>query len=234
MNADPQSNFKLESNPIEVLAPYSSKRWSNAYVFKAKDERGREWVVKDFGPCNWFVRHTIARLLLWREKRALRHLEGLDGIPELIMSQGKWALAYPYIPGVTLHEALFGKERVGEPYFKALEELVTKMHEKGIAHLDLRNKNNILITADGSPALIDFQSAVLMKGLPSRFRRLLCVVDLSGVYKYWDKLSPETMTPQGREAIQRIASLRRFWVLKGYPLHNFFRRPASRKLTNIL
>lgn len=232
MNTNTQSNLTLESGPIEVLSPYSSKRWSNANVFKAKDELGREWVVKDFSPCNFFVRHTFARLLLWREVRALRHLQGLDGIPGPLMAWGKWALAYPYIPGVTLHEALFGKERVGKLYFEALEALVIKMHEKGIAHLDLRNKNNILITADGGPALIDFQSAVSIKGLPGRLRRLMFVVDLSGVYKYWNKLSPETMTPQGKEAVQRMASLRRFWVLRGYPLHNLFCRPALRKRTH--
>lgn len=229
MNTNHQSNVKLEDDPIEVLAPYSSTRWSNAYVFKARDEQGLEWVVKDFTPCNWLVRNTIARLLLWREKRALQQLLGVDGIPEPIMSWGKWALAYPYIPGVTLHEAVHGSEKVGEFYFEALEALVNKMHEKGIAHLDLRNKKNILITAEGKPALIDFQSAVSTRCLPARLRRLMFIVDLSGVYKYWGKLSPETMTAERKEAAQHMASLRRFWVLKGYPLQSLFGRKTSRK-----
>ena len=232
MNTSPQSNLKLESGPTEVLSPYSSKRWSNANVFKAEDELGREWVVKDFSPCNWFVRHTIARFLLWREMRALRHLQGLEGIPGPITTWGKWALAYPYIPGVTLNEAVHGSAKVGEFYFEALEALVNEMHEKGIAHLDMRNKKNILITSDGTPALIDFQSAVSTKGLPARLRRLMFVVDLSGVYKYWEKLSPETLTAQRRESAQHMASLRRFWVLKGYPLHNLFRRKTSQKRTH--
>ena len=231
MNTCHQSKLTFESDPSAALSPYTSRRWSNAHVFKTQDELGREWVVKDFSPCNPFIRYTIAHFLLWREMRALRHLRNLDGIPGPIKPWGKWALAYPYIPGVTLREATRRKEQIGEHYFKALEDLVTRMHEDGIAHLDLRNKSNILVTSDGSPALIDFQTAVFTRGLPPRLRGLLFAVDFSGVYKCWDRFSPETLTTERREAARHMASLRRFWVLRGYPLRKYFRRRASRKRT---
>ncbi len=224
-----QSKLMLGSDPSAVLLPYTSRRWGNAHVFKTQDELGREWVVKDFSSCNPFVRYTTAHFLLWREMRALRHLRNLDSIPGPIKLWGKWALAYPYIPGVTLSEATRRKVQIGELYFKALEDLVTRMHEKGVAHLDLRNKRNILITSDGSPAVIDFQTAVFTKGLPPRLRGLLFAVDFSGVYKCWDKFSPETLTTERREAARHMASLRRFWVLRGYPLSRLFRRLLSRK-----
>ena len=215
--------------PTAVLSPHTSKRWCNAHVFRTQDKQGQEWVVKDFSPCSLLVRHTAAQLLLSREIHALRYIWDIKGIPGPIIRRGKWAFAYPYIPGTTLSESMSKKERIGEHYFKALEDLVTQMHDNGVAHLDLRNKNNILVTPRREPAIIDFQSAVFTNHLPSHIRNILFAIDLSGVYKYWAKITPETLTHERRETAQRIESLRRFWILKGYPLRKRSRRSLYKR-----
>ena len=37
------------------------------------------------------------------------------------------------------------------------------MHERGVAHLDLRHRSNILAGEDGHPVLLDFASAICFR-----------------------------------------------------------------------
>ena len=55
-----------------------------------------------------------------------------------------------------------------------------EMHRRGIAHLDLRYRRNVLILEDGTPGVIDFQTCVWLDRLPRPVREWLKQVDLSG------------------------------------------------------
>jgi serine/threonine protein kinase len=73
-----------------------------------------------------------------------------------------------------------------EHFFVALLALIRAVHRAGVAHADLKRKDNILVRAGGEPVLIDFGSA-LMDG-QGRVRRwlfrLACRTDLNA----WIKL----------------------------------------------
>jgi RIO-like serine/threonine protein kinase len=225
------SRHQKGSGQKTVLSEHSSHRWGNAHVFIEKDDQGRDWVVKDFSVCSLLVRWTSSWFLLWREYRALNRLQEIEGTPGPPVIRGRWLLKYPFIPAKTLKKVAVDNTKLDSIFFERLEALVHKMHTAGVVHLDMRNKRNILITPDNHPVIIDFQTAIFTKLMPRRLRRLLESVDLSGVYKYWERFAPEGMTPERIEIATRMKSLRPLWVIEGYPLRNFFRKLLGKKDT---
>jgi serine/threonine protein kinase len=188
-------------------------RWANARVYRV--EVGHEvWVVKDFAPRNWLVRNTIGRLLIARELRALARLRGIDGVATTAFRVDAHALAVTYLAGVPMNRA--AAERLNGRYFAALESLFDAMHARGIVHLDTRGGGNMLITDDGRPALIDFQSALQIGWMPRCWQRWLADLDMTGVYKRWLKHDPESLGAARLALYQRMTRRRRLWIARGY------------------
>jgi serine/threonine protein kinase len=72
------------------------------------------------------------------------------------------------------------------------------MHRRGVAHLDLRHRSNVLVGEDGDPILIDFGSALTFRpgGLLARWLLpLLGRLDLAAVEKWRSRLSPPSSGP---------------------------------------
>jgi RIO-like serine/threonine protein kinase len=200
----------MMAGQIRVLSP---GRIGNATVRLCR-VAGEDWVIKDFRPKPWPIRVTAGRHFLSRELRALERLSGVRGIPQGAFRLDADAIAYRHLPGEVLHKVPV--ERLPETFFPQLEHLVQTMHGRGLAHLDLRYRHNILVLADGTPGLIDFQSQVSLDRLPAGGRRRLMRVDLSGVYKHWRKRYPATLDAGRRALLERQNWLRRFWILRGY------------------
>ena len=187
-------------------------RWGNADVYRFR--RGEEcWVVKDFRSCPPLTRDTFGAWMVRRELSAIRVLAGIPGFPQDAFRLDRLALAYRFMPG----REIGTRQGVPSPaYFEELEELVEKMHGRGIAHLDIRAAKNILITDQGKPFILDFQSHVPLGKLPRFLRDLLVDVDRSGVYKHWERRFPGSMGAERATLLERMNRWRRFWILKGY------------------
>jgi RIO-like serine/threonine protein kinase len=114
-------------------------------------------VVKDFAPRGPFVRRFLGPWLARREARAWRALAGHPAVPRWIGAIDPLAFAVEYRPGRTL----FGAKRqpVPEGFLAALAEALAEMHRRGVVHLDLKNRTNVLSDEHGRPVLIDFGSA---------------------------------------------------------------------------
>ena len=67
------------------------------------------------------------------------------------------------------------------------------MHARNLVHLDIRNRRNILVTDDGKPSLLDFQSCLNLERIPNFFHNILIDIDFSGVYKNWYKVKPRLL-----------------------------------------
>lgn len=191
----------------------STGRWCNANVFVAERE-GRRWIVKDFLHCPTPVHQTWGVWMARRELWALRRLEGIPAVPSGAFSIDRYAFGYRFIEARALKFA--ARDRVPSAYFEALEESVRQIHERGIAHLDLRNRQNILVTPDWKPVLIDFQSHIRLERLPRAMRPFVQRIDLSGVYKYWAKIHPESLGPERAAMLARAERWRRLWLFRGY------------------
>lgn len=205
------SRAHLERGPRHRL---SEGRWANAVLYRY--ERGGEsWVVKDFAPRAFLVRNLIGRFLVRRELAGLRRVQGVAIAPRDAFRVDAHALAYRFVPGVSLR--LTARSAVGGDFFRALEQGLRQVHSGArLVHLDLRNAHNILVTDAGEPSLLDFQSWVGTRWLPSWLRRFAERIDLAAIYKHWAKRSPDTLGEERAAALASMNRVRPLWVLRGY------------------
>jgi len=123
------------------------------------EEAGLRAVVKDFSANRFFYRNTIGRFLVWREHKAYRRLKGIQGVPELYRVVDGLALVVEWIPGRNLENQ--EKARIlPEAFFDTLEALVTRCHERGVAHCDLKRAPNVLLGPGDRPYIVDWGAAI--------------------------------------------------------------------------
>lgn len=149
------------------------------------EHAGARFVVKDFAPRGALVRAWLGPWLLARELRAYRALAGHPAVPRLLGSIDRLAFAAEYRPGRRLSRRLAGQ--VPPEFVDALEGAVRAMHARGVVHLDLRHRSNVLLGEDGAPVLIDFASALCVRpdGLAARWLLpLFAWVDRRAVAKW--------------------------------------------------
>ncbi len=172
----------LGTRTVEVL---NRGGWANPDVYLVRDDHGELVVVKDFAPRRAWVRLLIGRFLTRRELHAYRALAGSPAVPRLLARLDALALVIEYRPGTLLSRSLAGK-LPGE-FVSELREAVRSMHERGVVHLDLRHRSNVLAGDDGHPVLIDFASALRFRPGSLLARLLLPVlqqIDWGAVRKW--------------------------------------------------
>jgi len=142
---------------VRTRAVLNHGGWGNPDVLLVESELGSV-VVKDFAPRTHYVRRWLGPWLLRREAQAYRRLEGLEAVPRLLGKLDAAALVLEYRPGVLLSRSLSG--RLPPTFLAELEGAIAQMHQRGVVHLDLRHRSNILASPDGRPVLLDFASAL--------------------------------------------------------------------------
>lgn len=97
----------------------------------------------------------FGRLTIRREHRIYRQLDGVPGVPRLYGLIDDRYLVLESIDGPSLraHEASLAAR---EQFFSALLETIDAMHAAGIAHGDLKRKDNILVGPGEQPFVVDF------------------------------------------------------------------------------
>jgi len=188
-------------------------RFANARVERVRID-GVDWIFKDFSSRAWYVRHSVGRLLLDREVRALRRLEGIRGIPSQAFRVDALAMAARFVPGRSL--AHVDAAQIDTPFLTALEALLQQVHARALVHLDTRGGGNLLRMPDGAPGIIDFQAALSTGWMPAGLRRWFEAMDMSGVYKKWRQFQPETMGAERLASFERLNRWRRLWPFRGY------------------
>jgi RIO-like serine/threonine protein kinase len=173
-------------------------------VVSIVDHEGRSAVLKDYRGKNAVTRGLLAPSLVKREFAVLRHLEGLPGIPRAYAVVEKRALLLEYIEGKTINKFKAGE--LPDRVFDRLCETVRAMHARGVVHLDLRQRKNILISGD-RPWVIDFANA-----LKGRLTAKLRAVDESALLKFKQRNWPHLLTDADRDALKNHRLLRRLWI----------------------
>ena len=120
--------------------------------------QGQRAVAKDWSNA-WLLMRPHARRCLDREWRALEALADLPGVPRPL-ARLPHAIILSWLAGHPLQYArmLPAQHQV---FFDALEACVERIHARGVVHLDLRQRRNILRGADGEPMLVDFEAALV-------------------------------------------------------------------------
>jgi len=180
-------------------------------VIRLVPHDGGRAILKDFRSRNPVTRSVLGPILVRREHAILRHLAGVPGIPRTFGVVDGRALLIEYIPGRTL-----GKFKPGElpdAVLHDLEATLDQVHGRGVVHLDLRQKKNVLIAdRDGRPYIIDFANAVRVDGALRLLSGRLEAVDRGGLLKFKARFFPHLLTAPDRAALKRQASLRKLWI----------------------
>ncbi len=116
---------------------------------------GRPAVVKDYRRYRGTPLSPVARLLVHREARVLKRLQGWKHAPALLGTLGGLALGMEFIPGDTLSAGVQG---VSQEVFDQLQNTLARLHAAGITHNDLHGTN--VVVSAGVPVLLDFTSAL--------------------------------------------------------------------------
>lgn len=152
MNTLPVSDGNTPAAPVTQLLK-RGERLLEPDVYRTEFE-GRPAVVKDYRRYRGTPLSPVARLLVRREARVLRRLQGWKHAPALLGTVGGLALGMEYIPGATLSASVKG---ANHEVFDQLQHALIRLHSAGITHNDLHG-TNVMVSA-GVPVLLDFTSA---------------------------------------------------------------------------
>ncbi len=150
-------------------------------IWKARLSMDKESIVKDYTD-NPLVARLFGRFCLNREERALRRLDGVEGVPRLLGRPTPYRLAMTRVPGTPL--ARIAKGELAEPFLARLKSLFEEMHGRGVAHGDAHFRN--ILVHDGRPYLVDFSTAYIKPEGRPYSRRLFSwfrLLDLERIYK---------------------------------------------------
>ena len=195
------------------------------------DVRLIEWqglraVAKDWGNA-WPLMRPHARRCLDREWRALEALADVPGVPRPV-ARLPHAIIMSFRAGRPLQYARLLPGQRGA-FFDALEACVERIHARGVIHLDLRQRRNILRGADGEPILLDFEASLVCN--PARFGGRLALrwgrrIDRLAILKHKRRYASRLLTPRERRLAAFLQVSR--WAWPSAVLHRA--RVALRRL----
>lgn len=102
----------------------------------------------------------LRRRMLGNEFRVYRQLEGVPGIPRCYGLIDRHYLLLEHIEGTAFRELEFAAD---DAVHGKLIELIENLHGKGVAHADLKRRDNLILGNDGEPYLVDFGTAITRK-----------------------------------------------------------------------
>lgn len=186
------------------------------YRADAPDGSG-EVILKDCATVPAWSR-PLARWLMRREARMLGRLHGLEGFPPLRARIDRDS----YAVGALAGQALDREHVEADPRGLAdqLRQRVEAMHARGVYHLDLRQRQNLLVDEEGTLNVVDFGAALAPWG-PARwiFGALLASVDRAAALKYLARYAPQELTEEEARRFLRGLFWRRLWIFSPYHDH---------------
>ncbi|HMA99315.1 MAG TPA: hypothetical protein VKO38_07690 [Wenzhouxiangella sp.] len=137
-------------------------------------------VPKGTGLLRWLRLQSLRR-----EYRIYRQLDGMSGFARCHGLFHDHFLVLDYIPGSDFRNASLSDHSA---FFEQLLEIIQAMHQRGIAHGDLKRKDNLRVSENGSPVILDLGTAVRLKPgrrlINHRLFSFICQTDLNA----WVKL----------------------------------------------
>jgi hypothetical protein len=171
MTRDPDSD-DLKQGKV----PYKPRN-----VWKALVRQEGEIITKEYSGAP-FLPRLFGRISLSWEEAALTRLEGMPGVPALISRPTPHAIQISAVKGRPLDKMKKGE--LTESCFQRLVSLVHGIHDRGVAHGDLHQRN-ILVDQD-QPSVIDFSTAYVKGRIPlldGWILRKVILLDLERLYK---------------------------------------------------
>ena len=179
-------------------------------VWSADDPSGRVAVKDSSQVRNGF--RWLGRYLVRREPRALRRLVGMKGVPQFQGMLDRDAFACSWLDGGTFD--LDGFEQDPRGIARQMRCMVEEMHGHGVFHLDLRQRQNLLLTSDGELAFVDFGAAVVLRPwVHTVLGRFFAWIDHQAVCKWVARFAPEELSRAEARTIVNARWWRQIWFL---------------------
>jgi predicted Ser/Thr protein kinase len=206
-------DFKTGEFDRSAAQVFQKGSWGKADILLVESNRARA-IVKDFSkkilPVRWYGRWQIRR-----EASIYRRLAGIPGVPKYFGRIGKNAMAIEYIEGERISH--WRRRELPPALFTRLWALITAIHSRGVVHIDLRKRDNILIALSGEVFIIDFNASFRFDPGSLAARWLfptLRKIDHFGFLKWKAALAPAQLSESEKSAYRRMSFLRRFWIFK--------------------
>lgn len=182
------------------------------------DIDGKQVVVKDFGNRGFLLRVLVGPWLIGRECRMYQKLSGTPGIPRFHGRLKRHALAYEYVEGQDCSG--LDASRLDTAFFSKLAGLLERVHERGVAHCDLKRSANIILSRDGEPHLVDFAAAFPRAArwnvIGTWFFNQMCITDWRGLAKLKRHARPDLMNEADYWLLDHPTAMERLarWLLR--------------------
>lgn len=204
----------VEAQARAKAPAYAEGNQGPVYLYQSE---GRRFIVKTApkgGPLS-----AMRRWMLRREHRAYQHLTGFSGCPRCYGMVGGRYLVLEHIEGLSLR---LGRIEDRQKYFDTLLAQIKDMHGRGVAHADLKSRDNLLIVGGHSPRIVDFGTAIVRKPGFAPVNHFLFELARRLDFNAWVKLKyrgrmwllgPEDRPYYRRTLIEKVAgALRPFYV----------------------
>lgn len=189
------SSYTLEQLRAQAIQSFRHGGGSRPDVQLIEIE-GHRAVLKDQNGADKWFSLLIGPLLNWRECKALSKLAAVECVPNLLYRPDSRSFLMSYHPSKQITKT--EKTEVDWPeFFTKLKTAIEQIHNAGVAHNDLRNPTNTLITPTGEPVLVDLVACFCQGHSWNLANQWLfnkfCQVDHSAITKIKTKLAPHLL-----------------------------------------
>ena len=122
------------------------------------ENKGKRLILK--APMGRGLGKLIRQAMLRNEYKVYSRLSGVRGIPHCYGLLDGSYLLLEFIDGIPVYKAEIIDRKV---FFEGLLDLVKQLHKAGVAHADLKKKDNLLVVEGCKPCIIDFGVAIVRK-----------------------------------------------------------------------
>lgn len=193
-------SFDWKTYSLEQLYKYTTESYRQGGGSRPEvslvDINGHKAVLKDHNKMDPKFAFLVGRLLVWRELKALKRLDAVTGIPNVLAVPDSRAILMEHINArqvVTVDRNEYDVKQ----YLVKLRDLIDKMHVAGVGHGDLRSPTNALIDDKGDAALVDFVASINRGATWNVVNRYLfskmMLVDISAITKLKKRIAPELL-----------------------------------------
>ena len=189
----------IETQTRSGQRPYARGYQGPVYLYECE---GRRFIVK--AAVDGGFAGLLRRWMLRREYDAYQQLTGFTGSPRCYGLFEARYLVLEYIDGPSLRTGRIDDRRT---YFDILLAHIKELHRRGVAHADLKSRDNLLVIAGRLPFVVDFGAAIARKPGFAPFNHFLYDLARRFDFNAWAKLKyqgrMEELTPEDRPYYRR-------------------------------
>ena len=201
---------ELEKLPREPLHIARNNTKADVYKLEWPPGSGQFAVLKDMKSRPAWFRLGAGRWFVGREFRALRALDGIEGVPRVLARPDRDCLLMEWRAGTPVMEWKSGE--VSPESLQKIAEIVAQAHARGVVHSDL-HRSNILLTPQGQITLIDWATASVYNPKRSKIKNFTFeewkTLDIRAVAKLKARHAPESVSETEKDALLNGSKLYR-------------------------